>query len=92
MDTFTDGSHQLRVVRGVVAMQAMEAVEDGSQAGQTAGGKLARSRQGRELDFLWNHYLFERHKTATGSRPGWGANQNDRDSRYLYPHLKWRVI
>jgi hypothetical protein len=46
MDTFTDGFHQLRVVRGVVAMQATEAVEDGRQARLHAGGKLARSRQG----------------------------------------------
>jgi hypothetical protein len=44
------GYHQLRVVRGVGAMQAMEAVEDGSQTRpevQSAGGKLARSRQGQ---------------------------------------------
>jgi hypothetical protein len=37
-------------------------------------------------------YLFERHKASVRSRPGSGANQNDRDDRYIHPHLNWRVI
>jgi hypothetical protein len=38
------------------------------------------------------NYLFRGHKTSMGSRQGSGANQNDRDDRYFYLHLNWRMI
>lgn len=46
MDTFTDGFHQLRVLRGVGAMQATEAVEDGSQTRPECRGQASKKPAG----------------------------------------------